>query len=81
MIITIKRDAQATVTIDTATCVYPCQFKNAIELALELDGHTKESIDEMFGRYPNTKCAEPISTSTGCSQNGTQFYDLNTRIS
>lgn len=38
------------VTIDTKTCHYPYAIRNAIELALEIDGYSKETINEVFGR-------------------------------
>ena len=54
MIITVKnKDGERQkpiVTIDTETCHYPYAIREAIELALELDGYTKETIDEVFGR-------------------------------
>ena len=37
------------VTIDTKTCYYPYAIRNALQLALQLDGYTKETIDEVFG--------------------------------
>lgn len=55
MIITVKmKDGERQkpiVTIDTETCHYPYAIREAIELALELDGYTKETIGEVFGRY------------------------------
>ena len=41
------------VTIDTKTCHYPLAIRNAIELALEIDGYGKETINEVFGRMPD----------------------------
>jgi len=38
------------VTINTETCHHPYAIKKAIELALEIDGHTEQTIDEVFGR-------------------------------
>ena len=46
------------VTIDTKTCHYPYAIRNAIELALELDGYCKETINEVFGIMPNVECKE-----------------------
>lgn len=37
-------------TIDTKTCHYPYAIREAIELALKLDGYTEDTIDEVFGR-------------------------------
>jgi hypothetical protein len=38
------------VTIDTKTCHYPYAIREAIELALKLDGYSPEMIDEVFGK-------------------------------
>jgi hypothetical protein len=54
MKIIIKRnDQSAEHTIDTKDCHYPYAIRNAIELALELDGYTKETIKEVFGIMPD----------------------------
>ena len=45
------------VTIDTKTCHYPYAIRDALELALELDGYDKGTINEVFGRYQDT-CVE-----------------------
>ena len=53
MIIIMKGSSESQtpiVTIDTKTCHYPYAIRNAIELALEIDGYTKETIDEVFTR-------------------------------
>ena len=44
------------VTIDTKTCHYPYAIRNAIELALEIDGYTKETINEVFGIMSDVEC-------------------------
>ena len=41
------------VTIDTKSCHYPYAIREAIQLALELDGYTKETIDEVFNKMPD----------------------------
>lgn len=46
------------VTIDTKTCHYPYAIRDAIKLALELDGYTKETINEVFGIYPDVVITE-----------------------
>ena len=46
------------VTIDTKTCHYPYAVRNAIELALEIDGYSKETINEVFNRIPDAECKE-----------------------
>ena len=54
MKIIIKRNDQtAKHTIDTKDCHYPYAIRNDIELALELDGYTKETIKEVFGIMPD----------------------------
>ena len=47
------------VTIDTKTCFYPYAIRNAIELALKLDGYDKETIKEVFGIMPDVCCENP----------------------
>ena len=61
MIITIERNSKERqtpiVTIDTKTCHYPYAIRNALELALELDGYSKETIREVFRIMPDV-CIE-----------------------
>ena len=61
-IIIDNRDFDSTqrplVTIDTHTCTYPYAIRNAIELALELDGYTKETINEVLGITQDVCCEE-----------------------
>ena len=44
------------VTIDLKTCYYPYAIRNALELALELDGYDASTIKEVFNQMPDTKC-------------------------
>ena len=44
------------VTIDTKTCLYPYAIRNAIQLALEIDGYSKETINEVFGIMSDVEC-------------------------
>ncbi len=44
------------VTIDTKECNYPYAIRDSIELALELDGYSKETIQEVFGIMPDVEC-------------------------
>jgi len=46
----------ANVTIDTKELIYPYAIREALELALELDGHTEQAIAEVFYRRPNVEC-------------------------
>ena len=42
----------AIVEIDTKECYYPYAIRDAFTLALDLDGFSKETIDEVFNRMP-----------------------------
>ena len=59
-IIIDNRDFDSTqrplVTIDTHTCTYPYAIRNAIELALKLDGYDEATIKEVFGIMPDVCC-------------------------
>jgi hypothetical protein len=59
MIITINRTNEerqtAIVTIDTKSCNYPYAIREAIELALKLDGYSNNTIDEVFERNQDCK--------------------------
>jgi hypothetical protein len=63
MIITINRTNEerqtAIVTIDTRSCNYPYAIREALELALKLDGYSNNTIDEVFGR--NQDCKKEVS--------------------
>ena len=55
------------VTIDTKTCHYPYAIRNAIELALEIDGYSKETIREVFGIMPDLECkAKSVFSCSNC---------------
>jgi len=43
---------KAIIIIKTDHLVHPYAIRDTIELALKLDGYTKETIDEVFGRTP-----------------------------
>ncbi len=49
------------VTIDTKTCHYPYAIRNSLELALELDGYSKETIREVFRIMPDACCNDSCS--------------------
>jgi hypothetical protein len=63
MIITINRTNEerqtAIVTIDTRSCNYPYAIREALELALKLDGYSNNTIDEVFER--NQDCKKEVS--------------------
>jgi hypothetical protein len=63
MIITINRTNEerqtAIVTIDTRSCNYPYAIREALELALKLDGYGNNTIDEVFER--NQDCKKEVS--------------------
>jgi hypothetical protein len=50
------------VTIDTYNCTYPYAIRNAIKLALELDGYSKETINEVLGSIQQDVCCEEVET-------------------
>jgi len=51
-----KEHQGANVTIDTKELIYPYAIREALELALELDGHSEQAIAEVFYRRPNVEC-------------------------
>lgn len=54
MIIKVIRErAGNEITIDTAKCQYPWALREAIELALSLDGYSQDMINEVFGIMPD----------------------------
>jgi hypothetical protein len=59
MIITINRTNEqrqtAIVTIDTKSCNYPYAIREALELALKLDGYSNYTIDEVFEKNQDYK--------------------------
>jgi hypothetical protein len=59
MIITINRTNEqrqtAIVTIDTKSCTYPYAIREALELALKLDGYSNYTIDEVFEKNQDYK--------------------------
>jgi hypothetical protein len=71
MKITINRNSSDNrqspiVTIDTTPCTYPYAIREAIELALSLDGYTQETINEVFYRIQdNTLCKENTEDDRG----------------
>lgn len=60
MIITINRNNSETqlpiTTIDTKACYNPHAIRNAIILALEIDGWDKTTINEVFNQGEDLKC-------------------------
>jgi hypothetical protein len=49
------------VIIDTTHCHYPYAIRDAIKLALELDGYDNETINEVFGwGMPDKECKEEV---------------------
>jgi hypothetical protein len=59
MIITINRTNEerqtAIVTIDTKSCNYPYAIREALELALKLDGYSNYTIGEVFEKNQDYK--------------------------
>lgn len=54
----VEERQSAIIEIDTKKCYYPYAIREAIELALSLDGFTDDSIDEIFGRV-RVECKQP----------------------
>ena len=57
------------VTIDTSTCHYPYAIREALQLALELDGCDKETIKNVFNLQEDEKTL-PIDASGQAEQEG-----------
>lgn len=56
--VVVKRnEQQPEVTIDLKDVHHPYAIREAIQLALEIDGFTKETISEVFNQMPDAKCA------------------------
>jgi hypothetical protein len=59
MIITVKmkegEKQKPTITINTETCQYPYAIREALELALKLDGYDQDTINEIFLIYVSNK--------------------------
>jgi len=70
MIITINRTNEerqiAIVTIDTKSCNYPYAIREALELALKLDGYSNDTIDEVFER--NQDCKKKVTNESWLKQ-------------
>lgn len=63
MKIIIKRNEQKPeVTIDLKDVHYPNAIRESIQMALEIDGFSKETIAEVFNQSPDAKC-EPSEHS------------------
>jgi hypothetical protein len=78
MIITIKgKDGERqtpTVTIDTKTCHYPYSIREAIQLALKLDGYDESTIMEVFNKIPETSVKFNTGGTDSISFKGTTSY-------
>lgn len=63
MKITINRTNEerqmAIITIDTKSCNYPYAIREALELALKLDGYSNDTIDEVFAI--NQDCKKEVT--------------------
>lgn len=59
------------ITIDTDSCYYTYAIRDALKLALKLDGFPKETIEEVFNTLKD-QCKEP-------SINPTQNYEAPTK--
>lgn len=72
MIIKIKskssEDGTPSVTIDTSNCIYLHTVRNALKLALELDGFDKNAINDILGLQEDVKVAPEESKYKTASQ-------------
>ena len=55
-IVVKKNEQQPEITIDLKDVHYPYAIRNAILLALEIDGFSEDSIAEVFNQMPDVKC-------------------------
>ena len=55
-IVVRRNEQQPEITIDLKGVHYPYAIRDAIQLALEIEGFTKETILEVFNQMPDTKC-------------------------
>ena len=55
-IVVRRNEQQPEITIDFKDVHYPYAIRDAIKLALEIDGFTKETIAEVFNQMPDAKC-------------------------
>jgi hypothetical protein len=61
MKIVVKRnEQQPEVTIDLKDVHYSYALRDAIQLALEIDGYSKETIEEVFNYSEDVKLEEPL---------------------
>jgi hypothetical protein len=56
MIITVKMKGGPVTTIDTEVCSHPSSIREALVLALKLDGCDESIIDQVFNREKVTTC-------------------------
>ena len=55
--IIVRRNEQTPeITIDLKDVHHPYAIRDAIKLALEIEGFTEQTISEVFNQMPDTKC-------------------------
>lgn len=55
--IIVRRNEQTPeITIDLKDVYYPYAIREAIQLALEIEGFTEQTILEVFNQMPDAKC-------------------------
>lgn len=55
--IIVRRNEQTPeITIDLKGVHYPYAIRDAIKLALEIEGFTEQTISEVFNQMPDAKC-------------------------
>jgi hypothetical protein len=55
-IVVRRNEQQPEITIDLNGVHYPYAIRDAIKLALEIEGFTEQTISEVFNQMPDTKC-------------------------
>ena len=69
------------VTINTKGLTYPYAIKNAIELALSIDGYTQQVIDQVFNQYQDKACEpDELPTPTICTEADLKTKNLDSRF-
>jgi ethanolamine utilization protein EutQ (cupin superfamily) len=67
-IIVKRNEQQPKITLDLKDVHYPYAIRDAIQVALEIDGFTKETIAEIFNQMPDAKAEESVElVSNDCS--------------
>ena len=55
-IVVRRNEQQPEITIDFKDVHYPYAIRDAIKLALQIEGFTEQTISEVFNEMPDAKC-------------------------